>query len=64
MYGSQSSSDLVKVRLQTQPHDIPHYTGALDCFRKTIQHEGFRGLFRVRFLVLLDAICVFDGWKC
>ncbi|AXA49787.1 mitochondrial ornithine carrier protein [Malassezia restricta] len=38
--------DLVKVRLQTQPHEKPHYTGALDCFRKTIQHEGFRGLFR------------------
>ena len=64
MYGSQSSSDLVKVRLQTQPHDIPHYTGALDCFRKTIQNEGFRGLFRVCFLVLFDPIRVLDGWKC
>ncbi|KOS14231.1 mitochondrial ornithine carrier protein [Malassezia pachydermatis] len=39
-------SDLVKVRLQTQPHDAPHYTGALDCFQKTIRYEGVRGLFR------------------
>ncbi|PKI85508.1 mitochondrial ornithine carrier protein [Malassezia vespertilionis] len=39
--------DLVKVRLQTQPmKPAPHYTGALDCFRKTIQREGVRGLFR------------------
>ena len=41
--------DLVKVRLQSQPLDRPvRYTGALDCFRQSFAHEGFRGLYRVR----------------
>lgn len=42
-------SDLVKVRLQTQPSDrTPMFHGALDCVRKTYRKEGAKGLFRVR----------------
>lgn len=41
--------DTIKVRLQTQnvkPGEIPQYTGTLDCARKTIQKEGFKGLYK------------------
>lgn len=39
-------ADTVKVRLQTQSHTKPIYSGALDCFRKTVQWEGIRGLYK------------------
>lgn len=40
--------DLVKVRLQSQPHDRPaRYLGPIDCFRQTIRNEGFLALYRV-----------------
>lgn len=43
--------DTVKVRLQTMPipktaGEIPLYTGTFDCFRKTVRHEGFKGLYK------------------
>ncbi|ANB12452.1 Ort1p [Sugiyamaella lignohabitans] len=40
--------DTVKVRLQSQPVDSQHtqFRGPLDCFRKSIQSEGIRGLYR------------------
>ena len=39
--------DTVKVRLQSQPHTpIPLYAGPLDCFRKSIQRDGFVSLYR------------------
>lgn len=42
--------DTVKVRLQTmavpKPGESPLYTGTWDCFRKTVQREGFRGLYK------------------
>lgn len=39
--------DTVKVRLQSQPDHLPlRYTGPLDCFRQSIQQDGFRGLYR------------------
>ncbi|POW11950.1 hypothetical protein PSHT_08247, partial [Puccinia striiformis] len=39
--------DLVKVRLQSQPLHLPsRYNGPVDCFRQTVGHEGFRGLYR------------------
>lgn len=42
--------DTVKVRLQTmplpKPGETPLYSGTFDCFRKTIQKEGFRGLYK------------------
>lgn len=48
--------DLIKVRLQTQPmHPKPHYAGAYDCFRQTLQHEGVRGLFRGVSMPLVGA---------
>lgn len=48
--------DLVKVRLQTQPmHPTPAYTGAYDCFRKTLHREGFHGLFRGVSMPLIGA---------
>ncbi|EUC50983.1 hypothetical protein COCMIDRAFT_31872 [Bipolaris oryzae ATCC 44560] len=39
--------DTVKVRLQSQPDTIPlRYTGPLDCFKKSLQHDGFLGIYR------------------
>ncbi|KAF2774017.1 mitochondrial carrier [Teratosphaeria nubilosa] len=40
--------DTVKVRLQSQPDNRPPiYTGPLDCFKKSVQKDGFRvGLYR------------------
>lgn len=39
--------DTVKVRLQSQPHHLPlQYTGPLDCFKKSLQRDGFVGIYR------------------
>ncbi|KAL6783689.1 hypothetical protein ACKKBF_B05440 [Auxenochlorella protothecoides x Auxenochlorella symbiontica] len=38
--------DTVKVRLQTQSNTKPIYSGALDCFKKTLQWEGVKGLYK------------------
>eukprot|EP01132_Coremiostelium_polycephalum_P006246 gene6246-7777_t len=38
--------DTIKVRLQTQPVGAPIYSGAVDCFTKTLQKEGFLGLYK------------------
>ena len=42
--------DTIKVRLQTQPKPAPGqppmYAGTLDCVKKTVKHEGFRGLYK------------------
>ncbi|KAF2426458.1 mitochondrial carrier [Tothia fuscella] len=39
--------DTVKVRLQSQPDNIPlKYKGPLDCFRQSFHEEGMRGLYR------------------
>lgn len=37
--------DTIKVRLQTQPTP-PIYSGAVDCFRQTLQSEGPFGFFK------------------
>jgi ornithine carrier protein len=39
--------DTVKVRLQSQPDSLPlRYTGPLDCFKKSLQRDGFIGIYR------------------
>jgi len=39
--------DTVKVRLQSQPDTVPlRYTGPLDCFKKSLQRDGFIGIYR------------------
>jgi ornithine carrier protein len=39
--------DTVKVRLQSQPENAPlRYTGPLDCFKKSLQRDGFIGIYR------------------
>ena len=39
--------DTVKVRLQSQPHHLPlQYTGPLDCFKQSLQRDGFLGIYR------------------
>lgn len=39
--------DTVKVRLQSQPDHLPlRYTGPLDCFKKSLQRDGFLGIYR------------------
>lgn len=59
--------DTIKVRLQTQtvkPGESPLYSGTLDCAKKTIKHEGFRGLYKGMATPLIGispiyAICFF-----
>ena len=39
--------DTVKVRLQSQPDGVPlRYNGPLDCFKKSLQRDGFLGIYR------------------
>jgi ornithine carrier protein len=39
--------DTVKVRLQSQPDTLPlRYNGPLDCFKKSLQRDGFIGIYR------------------
>jgi len=42
--------DTIKVRLQTMPAPVagqlPMYAGAIDCAKKTVSREGFRGLYK------------------
>jgi ornithine carrier protein len=39
--------DTVKVRLQSQPDTVPlRYTGPLDCIKKSLQRDGFTGIYR------------------
>jgi len=39
--------DTVKVRLQAQPDHAPlRYAGPLDCFKQSLKHDGFAGLYR------------------
>ena len=45
-----SFSFLFQVRLQTMPKpkpgETPLYAGTLDCVKKTVKHEGVRGLYK------------------
>jgi len=55
--------DTIKVRLQTQPSP-PIYSGTLDCAKKTIAKEGFKGLYKGMTTPLVGitpiyAICFF-----
>lgn len=39
--------DTIKVRLQSQPDTLPlRYQGPLDCFKKSLQQDGFLGIYR------------------
>jgi len=39
--------DTVKVRLQSQPDTVPlRYNGPLDCLKKSLQRDGFAGIYR------------------
>jgi len=38
--------DTLKVRLQTQSHTNPKYSGTLDCVKTTIREEGILGLYK------------------
>ncbi|XP_075435627.1 mitochondrial carnitine/acylcarnitine carrier protein-like [Ascaphus truei] len=42
--------DTIKVKLQTQPRPLPgqnpRFASTLDCFRKIVAREGFRGLYK------------------
>ena len=39
--------DTIKVRLQTQPLDKPHFSGPWDCLKTLLKQEGLKGLFTV-----------------
>jgi len=47
-----TSQDTLKVRLQTQPTDKPLYNGLVDCFRKTVQKEGFSGMLTLTAVLM------------
>ncbi|PAA64126.1 hypothetical protein BOX15_Mlig027288g1, partial [Macrostomum lignano] len=62
--------DTIKVRLQTQPKpgpgEQPRYLGTLDCAKKTIAKEGFRGLYKGMLAPLagvtpMFAVCFFGN---
>lgn len=39
--------DTIKVRLQSQPNTTPlRYSGPLDCFKQSLQRDGFLGIYR------------------
>jgi len=38
--------DTIKVRLQTQPSELPLYSGTWDCVSKTVKNEGFTALYK------------------
>lgn len=39
--------DTIKVRLQSQPNTTPlRYSGPLDCFKQSLQRDGFIGIYR------------------
>lgn len=46
----KKNNDRFQVRLQTMPlpakGTLPLYSGTYDCARKTVQREGFRGLYK------------------
>ncbi|CAM9474788.1 unnamed protein product, partial [Hapterophycus canaliculatus] len=48
--------DTVKVRLQTQSKTNPEFSGMMDCFRKTMAREGFKGLYKGVEAPLLGAM--------
>lgn len=60
--------DTIKVRLQTmptpKPGQEPQYKGMLDCMKKTIQHDGFKGFYRgmtgpIIAATPINAVCFF-----
>jgi len=60
-WGSIVPLDVVKTRLQTDaclPVGLREYSGIGDCFQKTFQEEGIRGLTRGTFPLLLRAFPV------
>ena len=38
------------------PGQSPMYTGAIDCVKKTVKNEGFRGLYKGKKILLLVLI--------
>jgi solute carrier family 25 uncoupling protein 8/9 len=38
--------DVVKVRLQGQDHNNPKYSSMIDCYKKIVQEDGVKGLWR------------------
>ncbi|KAH7124068.1 amino-acid transporter arg-13 [Dendryphion nanum] len=60
--------DTVKVRLQSQPHHLPlQYTGPLDCFKQSLQRDGFLGIYRGISAPLVGAAvenaCLFFSYR-
>lgn len=47
--------DLIKVRLQTSTQ----YSGLIDCFKKTVAQDGFKGLYRGMFTPLVGITPIF-----
>eukprot|EP00112_Aurelia_sp_Birch-Aquarium-sp1_P016853 Seg3850.2 transcript_id=Seg3850.2/GoldUCD/mRNA.D3Y31 product="Mitochondrial carnitine/acylcarnitine carrier protein" protein_id=Seg3850.2/GoldUCD/D3Y31 len=60
--------DTIKVRLQTQatpkPGEVAQFNGLIDCAKKTIKHEGVRGLYKGMGTPLLIAtpMCAVGFW--
>ncbi|KAF2118448.1 mitochondrial carrier domain-containing protein [Lophiotrema nucula] len=60
--------DTVKVRLQSQPDHLPLiYRGPLDCFKKSLQRDGFLGIYRGISAPLVGAAvetgCLFFSYR-
>ncbi|KAF2705216.1 mitochondrial carrier [Pleomassaria siparia CBS 279.74] len=60
--------DTVKVRLQSQPDHLPlQYSGPLDCFKKSLNRDGFFGIYRGISAPLVGAAvetgCLFFSYR-
>ncbi|KAL1603809.1 mitochondrial ornithine carrier protein [Paraconiothyrium brasiliense] len=60
--------DTIKVRLQSQPNNLPlKYTGPIDCFKKALKQDGFIGIYRGISAPLVGAAvetsCLFFSYR-
>ena len=52
----------VRIRMQTQPHAAPIYSGPLDCIRTLVRHGGLPGLFRGQAVNVLREAQAYGVW--
>lgn len=65
-YKNCSASWRFQVRLQTMPNPLPGqsplYVGTWDCALKTVQKEGFKGLYKGKSFSMRYQLRGYDRW--
>lgn len=56
-----SPSDMIKIRLQAEPHK---YTGVIDCIKKLLKEDGVRGVFRGLAGTIYREVPAFASYFC